>query len=185
MPTTNREPLQRVPPPEVAEIPALRRRTLALYRDILVRPELAQGMDRAGLKERKHQLLRTDGRRGAEILAQEVCELVASGATHGEVAQLLAFVARAVDDAFSERDGRALPSLIEVELAEAEADVAEDHTQPNAISILASGKHLTTRELEERLAGLRHQAVTANNAVRRYESELRRRELGHYERRMA
>lgn len=185
MPTDHPGPLQRFPQPEVAEIPALKRRTLALYRDILAREALSAGMDRAGLTERRHQLLRTDGRRGVEVLVQECCELVASGATHQEIAELLMFVARAADDAFMARDGRHLPSLIEAELAEAEGDVQEDLSQPDTIRILAKGKHLTTAEMEERSAKLRKQAASSSVALRVYEGEMRRRALGLYDRRTA
>lgn len=183
MPTTTREPLARHPQIEVAEIPDLRRRALALYRDLTARPDLRAGMDRAGLRERRHQLLRSDGRRGAEILATEMAELIAAGATHAEIEELLAWVSRVAEDAFGAREGRVLPPLLEAEIAEAEADVQEDATQPHVIRQLAAGKHLTTREIEERLTQLRRQAGQTTVLLRVLESEHRRRQLGLYDRR--
>lgn len=171
--------LQRVPTPEALD---LKRRSLELYTDCMVRPEFRAEMDRIGFRERRNAVMRTDGRRGAEILASELLEFIAAGATHAEVEMLIAWVRGIADDAFDVRDGKRLPAIIEAEIAEHEADVAEDSTQLPIIQILASGKHLTTAELRDRLERMRRQTARGSIVVRVYENELRRRDLGLYER---
>lgn len=180
MPPTPGVALQRVP--LTAEALDLKGRSLALYRDVTLRPELRAMMDRLGYRERRNGVLRTDGRRGAEVLATELVELIASGATHAEVNTLVAWVQCIVDDSFAARDGIELPPLLEAEIAEAQADIEEDGTQVVAIRVLASGKHLTVPELEERLRVTRRQTAVGSVLVRAIESELRRRQLGLYER---
>ena len=64
MPTTIGESLPRLPQCAVEDLD-VRRRTLALMRDVTVRPEVREAIDALGQRERRNQWLRTDGRRGS------------------------------------------------------------------------------------------------------------------------
>lgn len=175
------EPLERLP--LTAESLDLRHRARDLYTDLTV--ALRKELDAAGLRERRHQWARTDGRRGAEILAGEICELVSVGATAADLEALLGWVRAIAEDCLLARTGEAAPDLLSAEMEEADADLAEDHTQLAAVRILAADKHLTTPELTARLRVVRRQYACSAQLVRAYESELRRREMGLYARRIA
>lgn len=181
MPTTTAGPLPRLP--LTPEALSLRHRSRDLYSDLTL--SLRAELDRLGFRERRHQVCRVDGRRGAEILATECLELIAAGATATQIEVLLGWVRSIAEDAFAEREGREVPPLRDAELAESDADVAEDVGQARLLTILASGKHLTTPELEARLVVVRRQAAASSVLVRALEYELRRRQLGLYERRVA
>lgn len=181
MPPTPRESLQRLPR-LCAEQLDLRGRARALYEDVTLRPEFRVEMDRLGLRERRNQVMRTDGRRGAEILATEIVEFIAAGATHGEIEQLLQWVRAIADDAFAAR-GDELPDLLTAEAAEASADTAEDQSQTLHLIARLRGEPTSDAQLEERIRTTRRQVAASAVLVRALESELRRRNLGLYARR--
>lgn len=174
MRTNPEAPLQRVP--QTAESLDLRRRSLSLMRDVTIRPELRSAMDHAGLRERRNQWLRTDGRRGLEILAQELIDLQRAGATRAEAEVMLGFVREILEDLYADEPA----DLLAAELAEIEADLDEDRLQQQA--------HLvgeTDQGRLERARVLRRQGAASFAVARALEDDVRRRELGLYSRRIA
>lgn len=174
MPTNPRVPLQREP--QTAESLDIRRRALALMRDVTIRPELRSAMDRAGLKERRNQWLRTDGRRGLEIVAQELIDLARVGATRAEAEAMVGFVREVLEDLYATD----APDLTQAELAEIRADIEEDQLQQQAYLV---GE--TDQERLERARVSRLQGAAAFALARALEDDVRRRQLGLHERRIA
>lgn len=174
MPTNPAVPLQR--DPLTAESLDIRRRSLALMRDVTLRPELRSEMDRAGLRERRNQLLRTDGRRGIEIVAQELIELRACGGTRAEAETMLGFLREIIEDLHADT----VPDLVAAELAEVEADIHEDRLQQRAALVGESDQERLERARASRLQG-----ASAFALARALEYDVRRRQLGLYERRIA
>lgn len=148
----------------------VKRRAIAILRDVTLRPEVRERLRATGRSERLHQLLRTDGRRGIEIVASEIVDLANAGADPAELALFPAFVQEIVSDVL---DNGEAPDLATCERAEHESDVAEDAKVPR---LLAQG--VTASDLTERARLLRHQAMTSLQLARAYESEARRVSLG-------
>jgi hypothetical protein len=174
MPTRTAEPLQR--PPHTAEALDLRRRSLAVMRDVTIRPELRVGMDRMGLRERRNQMLRTDGRRGLEIAASELIELKNAGATRAELLQYTHFLGEIVEDLFDEES----PDLQELELAEVATHLEGDALQAHAHLQGEDDQQMVTRARAHR----KHAAAELALA-RGLEGHVRRRQLGLHERRLS
>ena len=110
MPTTIGESLPRLPQCAVEDLD-VRRRTLALMRDVTVRPEVREAIDALGQRERRNQWLRTDGRRGLELTAQDIALLLAAGASRAEVMLLPVLLQEVIEELkhtkTAERAGRA------------------------------------------------------------------------------
>lgn len=167
MPTNIADPLPRVP--QTAEALDLRRRTLALMRDVTIRPPVREALDRHGLRERRNQWLRSDGRRGTEIVAQELVDLANAGASRAELLQVVGLLTEVVEDLFA---GQA-PDLASAELAEIHADLAEDAAQQRAHVLGESDP-----ERLERARLCRIQGAAAMALARELEASVRRKVLG-------
>ncbi len=167
MPTNPAGPLQR--DRMTAESLDIGRRSLALMRDVTIRPELRSAMDRAGLKERRNQMLRTNGRRGLEIVAQELIELHQCGGSRAEAEAMLGFLREIVEDLHADTPS----DLVALELAEIDADIAEDRLQQRAALVGESDQ-----ERLERARVSRQQGASAFALARALEDDVRRRQLG-------
>lgn len=155
----------------LAEDLDLRRRSLAIVRDVTVRPEVRQRLRGNGLQERLHALLRTSGRRGLEIAAEELTDLANAGATPGELEQYPQFLAAVVEDLLERGNAIDRAALEEAEIA---ADTAEDALQGRA---LVRGVETPAEKLE-RARALRLQGATAFALSRALEREARQEQLG-------
>lgn len=174
MPTNIAAPLQR--DRMTAESLDVKRRAISLMRDVTLRPELRSAMDKAGLRERRNQMLRTDGRRGIEVVAQELIELRQCGGSRAEAEAMLGFLREIVEDLHADT----VPDLVALELAEVAADLAEDALQQRA--------HLvgeTDQERLERARVSRQQGAASFAVARALEDDVRRRSLGLHQRRIA
>lgn len=148
----------------------VQRRSLQIVRDATVRPEVRRRLKGVGLQERLNQLLRTSGRRGLAIAAEELIDLANAGATPAE----LELWPRFLDDIVAEllKLGAEVDRR-ELEAAESEADVAEDALQDRA---LIYGE--TPVEKCARARALRLQGAAAFALARRLEQEARHEAMG-------
>jgi hypothetical protein len=172
MPTKPGRPLQR--PPITAEALDLRRRSLAVMRDVTIRPELRVGMDRMGLRERRNQLLRTDGRRGLEIVASEMIDLWNAGASRAELLQYQHFIGEIIEDLCDEE----IPDPRELELEE-----VATHLEADALQAQAHISGEDDQQMVVRARSHRKHAAAELALARGLEGHVRRRQLGLYERR--
>jgi hypothetical protein len=174
MPTNPGQPLLRSP--HTAEALDLRRRSLAVMRDVTIRPELRVGMDRMGLRERRNQMLRTDGRRGLEIAATELIELRNAGATRAELLQYTHFLGEIVEDLCDEEV--ADPRELELE------EVAT-HLEADALKAHAHLSGEDDQQMITRARACRKHAAAELALARGLEGHVRRRQLGLHDRRLA
>jgi len=175
MPTTTGESLPRLPQLVVEDID-VRRRSLAVMRDVTIRQEVRDQIDALGQRERRNQWLRTEGRRGIEIAAQEAALLLAAGAARGEVLQLPLLLIEIIEDLC---DGGAGGDRLEMELLNMRLDAEEDALQGRALVDIESPE-----EKIERARLLRREASQKFALARQLEGEVRRRAL-HLDRRTA
>jgi len=170
MPTTIGESLPRLPQCAVEDLD-VRRRTLALMRDLTVRAEIRDQMDALGQKERRHQWLRTDGRRGLEIAAQDLAILLAAGVSRAE-AMLFPVLLQELIDELCE-DGAVGGDRLALELEHMRLDAEEDLLQgPGLVEAQSPA------QLLERAKALRKEAAAGLSLARDLEGRVRRRTLG-------
>jgi len=170
MPNTIAVPLPRHPEIAVEDLD-VRRRTLALMRELCVRPDVRDAIDEMGQKDRRNCWLRTDGRRGVEIVAHEILLLLAAGATRAEVTLLPVLLMEMIDEVCE--GGTVGGDRMTLELDHMRLDAAEDALQ---------GPALVEREspeaMRERATALRKEAASALVLARELEGIVRRRTLG-------
>lgn len=169
MPTTPGESLPRLPQIVVEDLD-VRRRTLAIMRDLCVRPEVRDRIDACGLRERRNQWLRTDGRRGLEIAAHEIATLLAVGNTRAEVTLFPVFLFEVIDELCAEGAGA---DTLALALEHMRLDAEEDALQGPGLVEAQSGEQLL-----ERAAALRKEAAAGLSLARALEGKARRRTLG-------
>ncbi|HET8778009.1 MAG TPA: hypothetical protein VFN76_10150 [Candidatus Limnocylindria bacterium] len=161
--TIPRTPAERLTPEDLD----LKRRTLAVARVVVARPEVRQRLRGIGLQQRLHTLLRRDGCRGLERAGEEIIDLRNAGATEQEVRQYVVMLDELVRDLFSGKDA---PRAEDLELPEQEADAAEDVLQ---IRAMTSGPRSPAVERELARA-YRHYATIATSKAWAHEREARR-----------
>jgi len=168
MPTNTRGTLPRLPQCAVEDLD-VRRRTLALMRDVTVRQDVRDEIDSIGQRERRNQWLRTDGRRGLEIAAQDVALLLSAGASRAEVMLLPTFLLEIIEDLCDEGVGG---DRLALELEHMRLDAEED---------LMQGPALVEKETPEamlaRAHALRREGAAALALARHLEGIVRRRTL--------
>lgn len=169
MPTTLGESLPRLPQLAVEDLD-VRRRTLALMRDLTIRQDVRDQIDALGQRERRNQWLRTDGRRGIEITAQEIALLLAAGTTRAEVMLLPVLLQELIDELCEDGVGGDLLSL------------ALEHMRLDAEEDLLQGAALVEPQAPEamldRARALRREAAAGLAEARKLEGIVRRRTLG-------
>ena len=169
MPTTTGESLPRLPLLAVEDLD-VRRRTLAVMRDLTVRASVRDGIDALDQKERRNQWLRTEGRRKIEITIHDIALLLSAGATRAEVMQLPILLQELIDELCEEGAGGDRLSL---ELDHMRLDAAEDALQGPALVEAESPEAML-----ERAKALRREAGAGLSLARHLEGIVRRRVLG-------
>lgn len=169
MPTTIGTPLQRLPQLAVEDFD-VKRRALSLMREICVRPEVRAAMDARDQRERRNAWLRTDGRRGVEIAAQDIALLLAAGATRAEVLLIPVLLMELIDEMCYEGAGGDRMAL---ELENIRRDAEEDALQGRALV-----EAETPEQMAHRAAVLRHEIASKIALARALEGTVRRRTLG-------
>ena len=167
--TTKGESLQRLPLLAVEDLD-VRRRTLAIMRDICARQDVRDRIDALDQRERRNQWLRTDGRRGIEIAVHDIALLLSAGATRAEVMQLPILLQELIDELCEEGAGGDRLSL---ELEHMQLDAAEDALQGPALVEAESPEAML-----ERAKALRREASAGLSLARHLEGIVRRRVLG-------
>ena len=167
MPTTTERALPRLPSLAVEDLD-VRRRTLALMRDVTVRQSVRDQIDALDQRERRNQWLRTDGRRGLEIAAQDIALLLAAGATRGEVMLLPVLLLELIDDLCATTTG----DRLSLELENMQRDAEEDLMQGRALMEVE-----TPAQLLDRARALRAEAAVKLQLARLLEGTVRRRTL--------
>jgi hypothetical protein len=147
------------------------RRSLAIVRDATIRPIVKQRLRGLGRQERLHALLRTSGRRGLAIAAEELIDLHNAEASPAELELYPLFLSEIISD-LQERGGQLDRAALEE--AEIAADTAEDALQGPA---LVRGFETPVEKLA-RARALRLEAATAHALARRLEQEVRQERLG-------
>jgi len=149
----------------------VRRRTLGLMRDVTVRPEVRDRIDALGQRERRNQWLRTDGRRGLEIAAQDIALLLGAGASRAEVMLLPVLLMEFIEELCgeSEVDGDRLA----MELEHMRLDAEEDLLQGRALV-----EAETPEQMVHRAKALRREGAASLSLARHLEGVVRRRTLG-------
>ncbi len=170
MPTKTGESLPRLPLLAVEDLD-VRRRTLAVMRDLCVRQAVRDGIDALDQKERRNQWLRTDGRRGVEIAVQDIALLLSAGATRAEVMQLPILLQELIDELCE--DGSVGGDRLALELEHMKLDAAEDALQGPALVEAESPEAML-----ERAKALRREASAGLSLARHLEGIVRRRVLG-------
>lgn len=168
MPTTIGESLPRLPQLVVEDLD-VRRRALALMRDVTVRAEVREAIDAQGLKERRHQWLRTEGRRGIEIAAQDIAALLAAGASRAEATLLPVFLMELIDELCADGTGG---DRLALELENIVRDAEEDALHGRALAEAETPEQMCERARLLRLEGAAKLAL-----ARRLEGDARRRTL--------
>lgn len=170
MPPMSGPPLQR-PTPTTPEDLDLARRSIDVCRLVTARPEVKQRLRGEGIRERLHQLLRTNGRRGLQIAAAEMVDLANAGASMPELELYVVFLAEVLGDLFA---GKARPDLQALIAAASEDDTDEDRIETPLLMRLANA---TAPDLLEAARAHRRQAASSLTLARGYENEARRRQL--------
>ena len=176
MPTKTGESLQRLPQLAVEDLD-VRRRSHAIMRDVTIRPEIRDAIDTIGQRERRNQWLRTDGRRGIEIVAAEIALLLGAGASRAEVMQLPMFLLEVIEDLC---EGDVGGDRLALELEHMRADAEEDLLQGPALV-----EKETPEAMTERAQKLRREGASALALARTLEATVRRRTLHLMDRRIA
>ncbi len=170
MPTTIGESLPRLPQCAVEDLD-VRRRTLALMRDVTVRPEVREAIDALGQRERRNQWLRTDGRRGLELTAQDIALLLAAGASRAEVMLLPVLLQEVIEELCE--DHTVGGDRLALELEHMRLDAEEDALRgPGLVEVQSPEAML------DRAKALRKEAAAALALARDLEGRVRRRTLG-------
>jgi hypothetical protein len=169
MPTKTGESLPRLPQLAVEDLD-VRRRTLALMRDVTVRAEVRYAIDEIGQRERRNQWLRTDGRRGIEITTQDIALLCAAGASRAEVMMLPVLLMEFIDELFLEGTGT---DRLALELENIRLDAEEDALHGRALV-----EAETPQQMTERAHALRREGAAKLALARSLEGTVRRRAIG-------
>lgn len=169
MPTKTGESLQRLPLCTVEDLD-VKRRTLALMRDVTIRADVREAIDEMGQRERRNQWLRSEGRRGIEIAVQDVALLLGAGATRAEVMLLPVLLMELIDELCDEGAGG---DRLTLELEHMRLDAAEDALQGPALVEAESPEAML-----ERAKALRREASAGMSLARMLEGIVRRRTLG-------
>lgn len=169
MPTTIGESLPRLPHLAVEDLD-VRRRTLALMRDLTVRQDVRDAIDSLDQRERRNAWLRTDGRRGLEITVHEIALLLSAGASRAEVMLFPVLLQELIDEL---AEGSPGSDRLSLELEHMRLDAEEDLLQGPAL-IEAE----TPEAMLERAKRLRHEAAAGMALARALEGQVRRRTLG-------
>lgn len=169
MPTKLGESLPRLPQLAVEDFD-VRRRTRNLMREICIRPEVRDRIDGFDQRERRNQWLRTDGRRGVEIAAQDIALLLGAGATRAEVMLIPVLLIELIDEMCHDGAGG---DRLALELENIRLDAEEDALQGRALVEAESPQQMT-----DRAQALRREVASKLSLARSLEGTVRRRTLG-------
>lgn len=169
MQTNMREAVARFPQPAIEDLD-VRRRSLALMRDLCAAAEVKAGIDALGERERRNAWLRMDGRRGIEICVGEVALLLSAGVSRAEVMLLPVLLMEIIEELCS--DGALGGDRLALELAH-----LRETADAQARHVTALVEAEAPEAMADRAQALRREAAAALTLARDLEGRVRRRTL--------